>query len=295
MTSIKPIVFMSDGPHDHVDCKTDMLAKMAADSPEDFARFWNEFGQVMKEGVVEDHANKEKIAGLLRFATTHTGKAEQDQSLNDYASRAGADQDKIYYVLAESHATAAASPHIERLTEKGVEVLFLTDRIDPWLVDALQEYGGKQLVDVAREELDLPEGDGQMTQDAMDEAHKPLLKKVKKVLKDRVEAVHVSSRLVASPACVVAGKDTINATVRRMLEASGQSLPESRPILEINVEHPLVERLSAETDDSRFDSLAHIVLDHALLAEGSQLEDPAGYVHRMNSLLLELDSDAAAG
>ncbi|NIL93836.1 MAG: molecular chaperone HtpG [Woeseiaceae bacterium] len=273
----------------------DMLAKMAGDSPDDYARFWNEFGQVMKEGVVEDHGNREKIAKLLRFATTHTGKSDQDQSLDDYVGRAGPEQDKIYYILAENHATAVSSPHIEQLSDKGVEVLLLTDRIDPWLVDGLREYDGKALVDVAREGLDVFEGEGEISRSVRDEEHKPLLKKIKKVLKDRVEAVHVSSRLVASPACVVAGKDEINATVRRMLEANGQSLPESKPILEINIGHPLVERLSAESDDSRFDSLAHIVLDHALLAEGSQLEDPAGYVHRMNALLLELDSSASAG
>ena len=273
----------------------DMLQKMANGSPDDYSTFWNEFGQVMKEGVVEDHGNKEKIASLLRFATTHTGKEGQDQSLDDYVSRAKGDQDKIYYILAENHATAAASPHIEQLAEQGIEVLLLSDRIDPWLVDALQEYGGKKLVDVAREGADLPEGQGDLSRDAMDEEHKPLLKKIKKVLKERIEAVHVSPRLVSSPACVVSGRDEINPSVRRMLEASGQSLPESRPILEVNVGHPLVERLSAEPDEKRFDALAHIVLDHALLAEGSQLDDPAGYVHRMNALLLELDSGAGAG
>ena len=273
----------------------DMLARLAADSAEDYARFWGEFGQVLKEGVVEDHANKDKLAKLLRFATTHTGTDQQDQSLEDYVGRCVDGQDKIYYILADNYATAQSSPHIEHLADKGIEVLLLTDRIDPWLVDGLQEYDGKALVDAARAGLELPGTDGQISQDTMDDEHKPLLKKVKQVLKDRVESVHVSTRLVESPACVVSGENELSPQLRRVLEASGQSLPESKPILEVNVTHPLLERLSAETDDGRFDALAHIVLDHALLAEGSQLDDPAAYVHRMNSLLLELDSTASTG
>ena len=273
----------------------DMLARLAADSAEDYARFWGEFGQVLKEGVVEDHANKDKLAKLLRFATTHTGTDQQDQSLEDYVGRCVDGQDKIYYILADNYATAQSSPHIEQLADKGIEVLLLTDRIDPWLVDGLQEYDGKALVDAARAGLELPGTDGQLSQDTMDDEHKPLLKKVKKVLKDRVESVHVSTRLVESPACVVSGDNELSPQLRPVLEARGQSLPESKPILEVNVTHPLLERLSAETDDGRFDALAHIVLDHALLAEGSQLDDPAAYVHRMNSLLLELDSTASTG
>jgi len=273
----------------------DMLAKMAAKRPDDYAQFWGEFGQVLKEGIVEDHGNVDKLAGLLRFSSTHTDGDAQDQSLQDYIERAPKDQDRIYYVLAENHATATASPHIEGLMDKGVEVLLLTDRIDGWLVDSLNEYEGKTLVDVGRADIELPEGEGKITQEAMDDEHKPLLKKVKKVLKARVEAVQVSRRLVESPACVVAGENELNPQLRRMLEASGQALPESKPILEINVEHPLVSRLSAETDDKRFGEIANIVLDHALLAEGSQLDNPAEYVKRMNALLLELDSSAASG
>ena len=273
----------------------DMLGKMASKAPEDYARFWGEFGQVLKEGVVEDHGNVDKLAGLLRFSSTHMDGDAQDQSLQDYVERASKDQDKIYYLLAENHATAAASPHIEGLTDKGIEVLLLTNRIDAWLVDSLNEYDGKTLVDAGRAGIELPEGEGKITQEAMDDEHKPLLKKVKKVLKDRVEAVQVSRRLVESPACVVAGESELNPQLRRMLEASGQSLPESKPILEINVEHPLVMRLSAVTDDKRFGEIANIVLDHALLAEGSQLDNPAEYVKRMNALLLELDSNAASG
>jgi len=268
----------------------DMLGKLA--KGDDYAKFWGEFGQVLKEGVVEDFANKEKLAKLLRFASTHSGSEAQDQSLDDYIGRAKDDQDKIYYILAENYATALASPHLEQLRERGIEVLLLTDRIDPWLVDGLGEYEGKALVDIGRSALDLPDGDGSVSQDAMNKEHKALLKKVKRALRDRVEAVNVSRRLVNSPACVVAGDDDLNPQLRRMLEASGQEIPESKPILEINVDHPLVGRLSAESEDDRFGELSHILLDHALLAEGSQLENPAEYVHRMNKLLLDIESGA---
>ena len=268
----------------------DMLGKLTGD---DYGKFWAEFGQVLKEGLVEDFGNKDKLAKLLRFATTHSGTDSQDQSLDDYLSRAADDQDKIYYILAENYATAIASPHLEQLRKRGIEVLLLTDRIDPWVVDGLGEYEGKTLVDIGRSALDLPDGDGSITQDTMNEEHKALLKKIKRVLRDRVEAVNVSRRLVDSPACVVAADDDLNPQLRRMLEASGQEIPESKPILEINVDHPLVGRLSTESDDGRFDELSHIVLDHALLAEGSQLDNPAEYVHRMNKLLLTIESGAS--
>jgi molecular chaperone HtpG len=273
----------------------DMLAKMSSDSSDDYAGFWREFGAVIKEGLVEDPGNKDRIAKLLRFATTHGEGAEQDQSLDDYVGRMQDGQDRIYYLLADNFTTAAASPHLEHLRDKGIEVLLLTDRIDPWVVDALAEYEDKQLVDVGRDGLSLPEGDGDIMREAANEEHKPLLKKIRRVLKDRVETVNVSQRLVDSPACVVAGQDDLNPSLKRMLEASGQSLPETRPILEVNVGHPLLERLSAEADEERFDALSHIILDHALLAEGAQLENPAAYVGRMNRLLLELDSARHAG
>ncbi len=273
----------------------DLLARLSTNETEDYQKFWGEFGQVLKEGLVEDHANKNKLAKLLRFATTTSASDKQDQSLDDYLARARNKQDKIYYILADSHATAASSPHLEQLRDKDIEVLLLTDRIDPWLVDSLTEYEGKAFADVARAQLSLPEGDGEITQDAVNEQHKPLLKKIKKVLRDRIEAVHVSRRLVESPACVVSGDDEISPGMRRMLEASGQSLPDTKPILEVNIEHPLVARLSAEADDDRFAALSNIVLDHALLAEGAQLNNPAEYVNRMNELLIELDSGTRAG
>ena len=268
----------------------DMLMKLA--KGDDYEKFWGEFGQVLKEGVVEDFANKDKLAKLLRFASTHGSEDKQDQSLEDYVSRLQDGQDKIYYILADSYATAIASPHLEQLRKQGLEVLLLTDRIDPWLVDALRDYDTMELVDITRTGLELPEGEGKRSQEEMNKEHKPLLKKIRKVLKDRVEAVNVSRRLVDSPACVVSGDDDLGPQVRRMLEASGQSLPESKPVLEINVEHPLVARLSAESDDGRFDGLANILLDHALLAEGTQLDNPAAYVHRMNTLLLDIEADS---
>jgi len=272
----------------------DMLAKLAADDADKYQRFWREFGQVVKEGVVEDSGNKHKIAKLLRFSTTHGGN-QADQSLDDYLGRMADGQDRIYYLLAENYATAAASPQLEGLREKGVEVLLLTDRIDPWVVEGLGEFDGKALVDIARADTELPGGNGKPGRDARNDEHKPLLKKLRQALKERVESVNVSSRLVDSPACVVAPSDGLNPQLRRMLEISGQELPESKPILEINIGHPLVARLAAEPDNERFTALANVVLDHALLADGAQLDNPAEYVQRMNRLLLELDSAPAAG
>lgn len=267
----------------------DMLSKLGADRPEDYQKFWNQFGQVVKEGFVEDQQNRDKLAKLLRFASTHDASDNQEQSLADYIGRAGAEQDKIYYILAENFATGSASPHLEQLREKGIEVILFYDRIDPWVVDQLPEFEGKTFQDVSRGQLALPDADGEITQQSMNDEHKPLLKRIKKVLKDRVETVNVSQRLVDSPACVVAGEQDLGPQLRRMLEASGQELPESKPILEINMGHPLVQRLSAEADTNKFDELSEIVLDHALLAEGSQLDNPADYVRRMNQFLLGLE------
>jgi len=268
----------------------DMLRGMAKDSADNYAKFWQECGQTLKEGVVEDQENRDKLMSLLRFTTTHSESDKQDQSLQDYLSRAVDGQDKIYYLLSDSLATAKSSPHLEQLQAKGLEVLLLHDRIDPWMVDHFGEFEGKSFQDVGRGQLALPEGDGEMTQEAMNDENKPLLKKIKRILKDRVEAVNVSQRLVDSPACVVTTEQDLTPQLRRMLEASGQQLPESKPILEINIEHPLVTRLSAETNDKRFGDLSNIVLDHALLAEGAQLENPADYVQRMNRYLLDIEA-----
>ena len=273
----------------------DMLTKLASNEAEDYVKFWSEFGQVLKEGVIEDHANKDKLAKLLRFATSKSDADSQDQSLDEYVGRAAPDQDKIYYIQAESTALALASPHLERFAQLDIEVLLLTDKIDPWLAESLTEYEGKTFVDAGSADVEMPDGDGKMTKEVDNEEHKPLLKKIKKALKERVEDVNVSQRLVNSPACVVAAADDLGPQVRRMLEASGQELPDSKPVLEVNVEHPLLQRLAAEADKNRFAALSEIVLDHALLADGSQLDNPADYVQRMNSLLLELDSSAGSG
>ncbi len=264
-----------------------MLGKLASGEPEKYATFWREFGQVLKEGIVEDPQNADRIAKLLRFASTHGDSEQQSQSLADYVARAGAGQDRIYYLLAESYATAKASPHLEQLREKDIEVLLLTDRIDAWIVDHLPEFEGKKLHDVGRGNLSLPEGEGELTQKAKNEEHKPLLKKMRQTLKERVSDVSVSLRLVDSPACVIAGAEDLAPPLRRMLEAAGQELPKSKPLLEINIEHPLVQKLSAEPEGRRFDALSNVILDHALLAEGAPLDDPAAYLRRVNELLAE--------
>jgi molecular chaperone HtpG len=272
----------------------DMLKRLASTKPEDYRRFWKAFGNVLKEGIVEDHDNRERIAKLLRFSSTHDDSGEQSHSLEDYVDRAGADQDSIYYLTADSYATAAASPRLEKFRAEGIEVLLLTDPIDPWVVDHLSEFDGKKFADIAKGDTKLPEGDGDIGRDAINEANKPLLKKMRKLLKDRTETVNVSRRLVDSPACVVAPEGALDPQVRRMLEATGQEIPPQKPILEINVDHPLVKRLSAETSDERFAEFSNILLDHALLAEGAELDKPAEYVQRMNRLLLELHGDAPA-
>jgi len=271
----------------------DMLDKMAKKNAEDYEKFWAAFGQVLKEGLVEDSKNRDKLARLLRFSSTHSESDKQDQSLSDYLSRMAAGQERIYYLLGDSHATVSASPHIEQLKKKGIEVLLLSDRIDPWLVDHLKEFDGKPLHDVGRGELELPDGEGNISPQSMPDEHKPLLEKMQKVLQERVEAVNVSARLVDSAACVVAGEQDLAPQLRRILEASGQKLPESKPVLELNISHPLVERLAAETDEKRFTDLCNIVLDHALLAEGTPLQNPATYVRRMNALLLDIGKESS--
>lgn len=271
----------------------DMLGKLAKSDTDEYASFWREFGATIKEGVIEDQQNNEKLMQLLRFSTTKSESEAQDQSLADYLSRAADGQDKIYYLVGDNYENVKSSPHLEQLREKGLEVLLLHDRIDPWVVDHLREFEGKEFQDVGRGQLSLPEGEGEITQDAINDEHGPLLEKIRKSLNDKVETVNVSQRLVDSPACVVTSDKDLGPQLRRMLEASGQELPETKPVLEINIDHPLVTRLSAETDDARFGELSHIVLDHALLAEGAQLDNPAEYVRRMNQYLLDVEAGAA--
>jgi molecular chaperone HtpG len=271
----------------------DMLQKLSTGDGEKYATFWQEFGQTIKEGLVEDQANRERLMKLLRVATTAASSEGQDQSFDDYLSRMQEDQEHIYYLLGESVETVAASPLLEQLRDRKLEVILFHDRIDPWLVDHLGEYEGKSFADIGRGDLSLPGGAGQMSQEVANEEHKGLLKKLRRTLKDNVETVNVSQRLVDSPACVVTAEQGLSPQLKRMLEASGQALPDSKPVLEINMQHPLVSRLDSETDDGRFAGLARIVLDHALLAEGAQLENPADYVRRINRYLLDLAEDEA--
>jgi molecular chaperone HtpG len=271
----------------------DMLGKLAKSDTDEYASFWREFGTTIKEGIIEDQQNNKKLMQLLRFSTTKSESEAQDQSLADYLSRAADGQDKIYYLVGDNYENVKSSPHLEQLREKGLEVLLLHDRIDPWVVDHLREFEGKEFQDVGRGQLSLPEGEGEITQDAINDEHGPLLEKIRKSLNDKVETVNVSQRLVDSPACVVTSDKDLGPQLRRMLEASGQELPETKPVLEINIDHPLVTRLSAETNDARFGELSHIVLDHALLAEGAQLDNPAEYVRRMNQYLLDVEAGAA--
>jgi len=269
----------------------DMLSKLAANEPESYQNFWNEFGQVIKEGPAEDFANREKIAKLLRFSSTHTDKADQDQSLESYVTRMKDGQEKIYYIAAENINTAKSSPHLEVFRKKGIEVLLLVDRVDEWLMSHLAEFDGKSFQDVGKGELDLGKLDSEEEKEAQEkvaEQLKPLLERVKNVLTEEVAEVRITHRLTDSPACVVVAEHDMGAQMRRILESAGQKLPESKPILELNPEHPLVKKLEQETGETRFADLAHILFDQANLAEGGQLQDPAAYVQRLNKLLLEL-------
>jgi molecular chaperone HtpG len=268
-----------------------LLEKMASDESEQYAKFWNEFGKVLKEGPAEDYANKEQIAKLLRFASTHTDKDTQDVSLDAYIERMKEGQEAIYYITADSFAAAKNSPHLEIFRKKGIEVLLLTDRIDEWLVSHLPEYNGKQLHSVAKGDLDL--GNLEDTQEKeehkkVEDEYANLVKQVKEALSNEVKEVRITHRLTSSPACVVTDQNDMSLQMQRMFKAAGQDIPVSKPILELNPEHPLIHRLKDEQDDDRFKEWSHILLDQALLAEGSQLEDPASFVQRLNKMLLDM-------
>ena len=265
-----------------------LLDKMT-DDQDKYYEFWKEFGQVLKEGPGEDFANRERIAGLLRFSSTE--QSEQRVSLADYVSRMKEGQDKIYYLIGESLAQVKSSPHLEVFRKKGIEVLLLTDRIDEWLMSHLNEFDGKSLVDVARGDLDLGSLDTEEDKKAQEEAtetKKDLLERIKKSLEERVSEVRVSTRLTDSPAVLVIGAGDLGIQMRKILEASGQQVPDSKPILEINPNHPLVERLEAEAQEANFTDLASLLCDQAALAAGESLEDPGQFVQRLNRLLLEL-------
>ncbi|WBA83877.1 molecular chaperone HtpG [Endozoicomonas sp. GU-1] len=269
----------------------DMLEKLAKKEPEQYASFWQEFGQVLKEGPAEDYANRERIAKLLRFSSTESQGIEQDQSLEGYVSRMQEGQDKIYYITAETPKAAANSPHLEVFRKKGLEVLLLSDRVDEWLMSHLFEFDGKAFVDIGRGDLDLGKLDSEEEKQAQEEAAKEnedLVKRISDVLGADVESVRVTHRLTDSPACLVVGQNDMGMQMRRIMEAAGQSMPESKPIFEINPEHPLIGRLDKEADEDRFADLTRVVFDQASLAAGGQLDDPAAYVQRLNKLLLEM-------
>jgi molecular chaperone HtpG len=271
-----------------------MLEEMAnADEQEGkdkYATFWKEFGQVLKEGIGEDATNKDRIAKLLRFASTHDESGEQTVSFADYVSRMKEGQEKIYYVTADSYTAAKNSPHLEIFRKKGVEVLLLADRVDEWMLSFLTEFEGKELLSVAKGGLDL----GKLEDEAEKKEHeetetqyKDLVEKMKGALADKAKDVRVTFRLTDSPACLVADEHELSANLVRMLKAAGQDAPESKPILEINPDHPLVTRLKYEDAASpRFGDWAHILFDQAMLAEGGSLADPAAFVKRMNEMLL---------
>ncbi|KEF32650.1 Chaperone protein HtpG [Marinobacter nitratireducens] len=269
----------------------DMLSKLAKKDSDEYQKFWAEFGTVLKEGPAEDFGNREKIAGLLRFASTHTGEDTQNVSLDDYISRMKEGQSKIYYITADSFMAAKSSPHLEVFKKKGIEVLILSDRIDEWMMGYLNEYDGKSMQDVARGDLDLGEVETEEDKKHKEEAaeeHKDLLERIKTALEDRVQEVRVTNRLTDSPACLVVGDFDMGAQMKKIMEAAGQKVPDSKPIFEINVEHPLVQRLENEQGDERFKELSAVLLDQATLASGEQLKDPGAYVTRLNRLLLEL-------
>lgn len=269
----------------------DMLGKMAKEKEGDnYANFWKQFGTVLKEGPAEDMANQEKIAKLLRFSTTHTDAEEQDQSLEDYVSRLQEKQDKIYYIVAENFNTARKSPHLEVFRKKGIEVLLLSDRVDDWLMNHLREFDGKQFQDVARGALDLASDsdDDKAAQETLAKESEALVGRLAAVLEGKVSEVRATARLTDSVACLVVGEDDMGAQMRRIMESAGQEVPESKPILEINPAHPLALLLDGEADEDRFANLALVILDQATLTEGGHLEDPADYVARLNSLLVEL-------
>ncbi|MCC5881088.1 MAG: molecular chaperone HtpG [Halomonas sp.] len=264
----------------------DMLKKLAKDK-EAYQTFWNVFGSVLKEGPAEDFSNCDKIAELLRFSTTHTDSATQDQSLADYLSRMKEGQEKIYYIVADGFNAAKSSPHLEIFRKKGIEVLLMHDRIDEWLMSHLQEFEGKRFVDVAKGELDLGEIEGEEEKKAQEEtakAKEDLVKRVRESLGDHVQEVKVTHRLTDSPACVVLPEHEMGFQMRRIMEAAGQKMPEVKPILELNPAHALVAKLES-AEGERFDDLALVLLDQAIIAEGGHLDDPAAYVRRLNTLL----------
>jgi molecular chaperone HtpG len=268
-----------------------LLEDLAKNDAEKYGKFWKEFGRVLKEGPAEDYGNREPIARLLRFASTHADSAEQTVALADYIARMKEGQDKIYYITAESFAAAKNSPHLEVFRKKGLEVLLLSDRVDEWLMSHLNEFEGKQFQSVAKGALDLDKiatEEEKKEQKQAEDRFKDLLARVKTVLGDQVKEVRISSRLTDSPACLVMEEYALSAHLERLLRDAGQNVPTSKPFLELNPQHPLIERLKDEPDAGRFGDWTNLLFEQAVLAEGGQLEDPASFVKRLNGLLLAL-------
>ncbi len=268
-----------------------MLEQMADKDKEKYATFWKEFGQVLKEGPAEDFANKDRIAKLLRFSSTQNDTAVQDVSLADYVSRMKEGQDKIYYVIGDSFTAAKNSPLLEVFRKKGIEVLLMCDRVDEWFVSQLNEFEGKQLQSISKGSLDLGKLEDEEGKEEVKKQEKDFegfIKHFTESLNDTVKEVRLTHRLVDSPACVVFDDNDLSGHMQRMLQAAGQEFPGAKPILEINPSHPLIERIKSEQDDERFARWANIMLNQALLAEGEQLKDPAGFVKGLNELLIEV-------
>ena len=266
------------------------LEDMAKKKPDDFKKFWSEFGLVLKEGPAEDFANREKIAGLLRFASTFDESDAQSVSLADYITRMKLEQEVIYYITADSFLAAKNSPHLEIFKKKKIEVLLLGDRVDEWLMSNLPEVSGKKFQSIAKGDLDLGKLEDESEKVAkkdIEEKSKTLVEKIAKSLGDKIKEVKVTHRLTDSPACLVVGENDISGNLERILKAAGQNTPDIKPVLEINPEHALIKKLSAETDGKVFDEYSSVVFDQALISEGGQLEDPVGFVKRINELLVK--------
>ena len=268
-----------------------VLEDLAKNEPEKYTTFWEAFGRVMKEGPGEDHGNRERIAKLLRFASTHNDGDAETVTLDDYIARMKEGQEKIYYITAESYAAAKRSPHLEIFRKRGIEVLLLSDRVDEWLVSHLTEFEGKHLQSVAKGALDLGKLDDDENAEEIKKAEtelKDVVSRMKDALGDKVKEVRISHRLTESPACLVREEHDMGESLRRMLKSAGHDVPDIKPILEINGTHPLVARLHDEQNEQRFNDWSHILLDQAALAEGTQLDDPVAFVARLNQLLLLL-------
>ena len=266
------------------------LTKMAKNNADDYALFWKEFGRVLKEGPAEDAGNKEKIAKLFRYASTHNDSDVEDISLDDYISRMKEGQDKLYYITGDSYAAVKNSPHLELFKKKGIEVILMYDRVDEWMMSYLSEYEGKSFVNIAKGELDLGELEDKDDKEKAEKASKDnekMLKQMAESLGDKVKEVRVSNRLTDSASCLVVEQQDMAVSMQKILKQAGHEVPNIEPILEINIEHPLVKRLGDEQDDAKFADWSNLLFDQAMLSEGGQLEDPVAFVTRMNQLLLE--------